>query len=354
MLEKGTCRSSPFQRVSGEILNDDLMPQAVVWIISGVCDLRCIHCYASRFADVGELPLKEKLKLIDELAGCGISYIGITGGEPLINKDLEPCLKRIRDHGIECSINSNAQCLDEDVARILDRYDVYLFVSMDGSCKRTHELVRGPGTWDRLMRGLDAVRKLGLEFSTVMAINRLNYSDAAGYVELAEIIGADSACMIPTMPVGRAGQDITSSPDQLISALKSAELAAKNLGYRVTVWCYAPSKLVIDPRFVSTWSECRRCKTVDIDPAGNMLLCDILDMKLSNVRKGFRNAIGEYFKRREVKEAVNPRLKEPCRSCKIAETCMGGCYARSYLMFGNFDGPDPYCPRVKDGLRAGS
>lgn len=327
-------------------MSNDMIPQAVIWIMSGACNLRCIHCYASRFIEAEELTLDGKLKLIDDLAEFGVSYIGITGGEPLIDKDLEPCLRRIWEHGIECSINTNAQLLSEEKARIIGKHDVYLFVSLDGACRRTYELIRGPGTWDRLMRGLKTAKNAGLEFSTVMAVNRMNYMDAAGCVEFAEKAGAESACMIPTMPVGRAGPDIVPNPYQLVSALKAAESAAKNLGYCISVWCYVPGKLVIDPRFVSTWSDCRRCKVLDLDPAGNLLLCDILDIKLSNVRKGFRGAISEYFESREVKKVMRPRLRDPCKSCELAKICMGGCYARSYLAYGTFDGPDPYCPRA--------
>ncbi|MCL7393933.1 MAG: radical SAM protein [Thaumarchaeota archaeon] len=330
--------------------NDVVIPQAIIWIISGTCNLRCIHCYASRFIAVKELKLEEKLKLIDELAECGVSYIGITGGEPLINPDLEQCLRRAHDYGIECSVNTNAQCLNEKVADILGRYDAYLFISMDGSRRETHERIRGPETWDRLMRGIETIGRAGLSFSTVMTINSLNYLDAAGYVELAERLGADDACMIPVMPVGRANWEIAPSTSQLITALKSAESAAKSIGYWINVWCYVPGKLIIDPRYISTWADCRRGRVVDIDPAGNLLLCDILDIRLSNVKRGFRQAIGEYFQSKEVNEAMNPRLREPCKSCSIRESCMGGCYARSYIMFKSFDGPDPYCPRANMDL----
>jgi MoaA/NifB/PqqE/SkfB family radical SAM enzyme len=60
----------------------------------------------------------------------------------------------------------------------------------------------GPGTWDKLMRGVEVARRAGLDFSTVMTISSLNYLDAAGSVEPAERLGADGACMIPTIPVG--------------------------------------------------------------------------------------------------------------------------------------------------------
>ncbi|HDD42253.1 MAG TPA: radical SAM protein [Nitrososphaeria archaeon] len=324
-----------------------MSPQAAIWIMSGECNLRCIHCYASRFLGADELTLEEKLKLIRELAECGVSYVGLTGGEPLINEDLEPCLRELYDYGIEYSVNTNATLMSEEKAELLERYDAYLFVSIDGARKETHEKMRGIGTWRRLMRGLDLIRKRSLPFSTIMAVSSLNYMEAEDYVELAESLGAEAACMIPTMPVGRARSEIIPRVDELVHALRSAESAAKKLGYWISVWCYVPAKLIIDPRFVSTWADCRRGKVVDIDPAGNLLLCDVLDLKFSNVRKGFRAAFREYLEAGEVKEVMAPRLKEPCSSCELKEICMGGCYARSYLTYGAFDGPDPYCPKTQ-------
>jgi len=291
--------------------------------------------------------LEEKISLIEDFSECGVSYVGLTGGEPFMDKDLEPCLRELHRHGIECSVNTNATLLNEKRIKLVERYDVYLFVSIDGARKKTHERIRGNGTWDRLMRGLELLRNSGVEFSTVMAISRMNYMETAEYVRLAEELGADSACMIPLMPVGRAKLEMAPRVDELVDALKSAESAAKELGYWMTVWCYVPAKLIIEPRFVSIWSDCRRGKVVDIDPAGNLLLCDVLDLRLSNVKKGFEKALEEYFKSEEVRRVMHPKLREPCRSCELREICVGGCYARSYLSYKRFDGPDPYCPKVK-------
>jgi hypothetical protein len=75
----------------------------------------------------------------------------------------------------------------------------------------------------------------------------------------------------------RAGPDIAPSTGQLITALKSAEFATKSIEYWINVWCYVPGKLIINPRYIFTWAEFRSGKVVNIDPAGNLLLCDILD-----------------------------------------------------------------------------
>jgi len=321
-------------------------PQAVIWIISGKCNLRCVHCYASRFLSSAELTVEEKLKLIKELAESGVAHVGITGGEPFLDKNIRRYIKEIREYGMTCDVNTNATIMTQDLANFLRKYDVFLYVSIDGATKRTHERIRGIGTWDKLMKNLQMIREGEVEFSTVFAISKLNYFEAGEYVKLAESLGAFSACMIPLMPVGRAGKDIIPSREELAKALKAAESTADEIDYWMSVWCFRAAKLIIDPRYVSAWADCRRGKILDIDPAGNLMLCDVLDITAGNVRSGFRKALEEYSMHDSVRRVTSPELKEPCASCPLKNDCMGGCYARSYMFYRTLDGPDPYCPKT--------
>jgi len=323
-----------------------MIPRSLIWIISGRCNLRCVHCYASKFASSPELSHEEKLRLIEEFAEFGIEHVGITGGEPFLDENLRQYVSEIREYGMSCDVNTNGTLLNRDLAEFLLRNDVFLYVSLDGGSKKTHEMVRGIGAWGRLMEGLKTLREVGLEFSTVLSISRLNHLEVGEYVRLAERLGASSACMIPSMPVGRADRDIIPSREELAAALRSAESAAMEIGYRISVWCFRAAKLIIDPRYVSTWADCRKGRVLDVDPAGKLMLCDVLDISAGDVRSGFRRAVEDYLEHEAVKRVMSPELREPCISCPLRGDCMGGCYARSYIFYRTFDGPDPYCPRA--------
>ena len=65
-----------------------IIPNSVVWLITARCNLSCIHCYTSRFKGLGELSTNDALRLIQEIAEIGIRHVSISGGEPLIRKDL--------------------------------------------------------------------------------------------------------------------------------------------------------------------------------------------------------------------------------------------------------------------------
>ena len=291
------------------------------------------------------MSLNDSMKFIKEISDYGVEHVALTGGEPFLRRDLKEIIKAIRDHGMRCNMSTNLTYLDKDLAEFLRKYDVYLYVSMDGSKPETYEKIRGHGNWRYFMRGMKLLKEHGVSFSTVMAICKYNYMETKDYVRLAESLGAETSCIIPVLPVGRAKEnDVSPSREQVIQAAKLLGEACNELGYDGCIWCYTPAGLLIDSSYVYITGGCRTDRVIDVDPAGNLLLCDTLDYKIANVKNGFTNALKKYYSNELVKRVMNPNLPEPCRSCRLRDICKGGCYARSLLLKGNLDPPDPYCP----------
>ena len=321
--------------------------EMIIWLVAGECNLNCIHCYASRFRGLEAMSLDDALRFIEEISDYGVEHVALTGGEPLLRRDLREIIKAIRDHGMSCNMSTNLTCLNRELAEFLGRYDVYLYVSLDGSRPETYERIRGHGNWRYFMRGIELLKEYGVSFSTVMAVCKYNYMETKDYVRLAEKIGAESSCIIPVLPVGRAKEnDVAPSREETIRSVKLLEEACNELGYNGLIWCYTPAELLIDSPYIYVTGGCRTDRVVDVDPAGNLLLCDTLDYRIANVKDGFINALREYYSDELVKRVMNPKLPEPCRSCRLREICRGGCYARSLLLRGGLDPPDPYCPLV--------
>jgi pyrroloquinoline quinone biosynthesis protein E len=90
---------------------------------------------------------------------------------------------------------------------------------------------------------------------------------------------------------------------------------------------------------------------MDICVNGDALLCDVLDIVITNVReRNVADAWIEYESHPLVRTLSSPKLKEPCIDCPIKSKCLGGCYARAQLILGDLYGPDPLCPRVESFL----
>src|SRR5215217_2962026 len=74
------------------------------------CNWRCVHCYQDRH-DLQILTTDQVKALIKELHDNGTMHIVITGGEPLLRKDIFEILEYIRSNDIIITLYSNGQVI---------------------------------------------------------------------------------------------------------------------------------------------------------------------------------------------------------------------------------------------------
>jgi radical SAM protein with 4Fe4S-binding SPASM domain len=318
----------------------------VIWVFTAACNLNCLHCYTYRWRGKPELPLERKLQLVREMAEAGVEHVGLTGGEPLIHPHFKLLAEEIVKHGMSYHVVSNATMVTDDIARMLARHNVHVIVSVDGP-EEYHDRLRGRGAFKAMVKGVEKLKRYGVEFSTVMAVSKLNYEAADAAIETAYKLGAVEAALIPVMPVGRALETkVYVGYREYSIAVEKAAAKAEELGLPLSLWC-TPFAPLLTRRRVYWWS-CRLSSTVDINPEGKLLLCDVLDISLSDVRnKSFKEALEEYLSSPILRTVENPpNLPPPCRSCPLRDICRGGCYARALILYGDLNAGDPLCPRV--------
>ena len=322
-------------------------PSLVIWLCTARCNMACEHCYtAGRFSGP-ELTTEEALKMVAELAELGASHLAITGGEPFLRPDVLEIAREAHEHGLSVSFNTNGSLIDDRLARELRKLDAFAFLSIDGADREVCDALRGPGAWEKALRGMALLRSYGVEFSTIMTITALNYGQGRKHVLLSEAVGAWEAVFLPLIPAGRAGSNraLMPKPEQVVGCLKRAEEAVEEVGYRASVWCapFAASFVRSKRMYIYPCSD----GVMDVSPQGELLFCDTLDFKVSNVRVGVGRAWEELLSfRQELLSGRDMALVEPCASCPTRPFCDGGCVARAYLVAGDIRAPDPLCPRV--------
>jgi cyclic pyranopterin phosphate synthase len=140
-----------------------------------------------RFMDRKELLTFEELeRLARAFAGLGVEKIRITGGEPLLRRDLERLIERLAGiDGLDLTLTTNGALLPqkaEALARAgLDRVTVSLD-SVDDATFRALNDVDFPVA--RVLEGIDAAESAGLRVK-VNAVVKRGMNDE-GVVELAE------------------------------------------------------------------------------------------------------------------------------------------------------------------------
>jgi cyclic pyranopterin phosphate synthase len=176
------------------------------------CDLRCSYCMPRGFRgfEVPErwLTFDEIERVIGAFARLGVSRIRLTGGEPLVRKDLPALVARLAAlPGIrDLSLSSNATRLDRYAAALREAGIARINVSLDSLRAERFAAITG-GKLDKVLAGLMAGKASG--FSPVkinmVVMAGVNDDEVEDMVEFC-IAHDFTLRFIETMPMGDTGR----------------------------------------------------------------------------------------------------------------------------------------------------
>jgi cyclic pyranopterin phosphate synthase len=136
--------------------------------VTDKCNLRCVYCMP-----VEGLPWLKREELLSyeeiadvvrAMAGMGLRKLRITGGEPLVRRDLSTLVRKLRAvDGIEdIALSTNAVLLEEQADELRAAGIDRLNVSLDSLAPaRVDAISRRPGSADAIFRGLAAAERAG-------------------------------------------------------------------------------------------------------------------------------------------------------------------------------------------------
>jgi MoaA/NifB/PqqE/SkfB family radical SAM enzyme len=104
------------------------------------------------------------LRLADVLVAMRPKSVQISGGEPMLVRDLFEVAARIRAGGVRLAIYLSGFGVDDEAARRLAQLFSWIHVSVDGGDSRSHDAIRGRrGSFDEAMAALAALDRAGAE-----------------------------------------------------------------------------------------------------------------------------------------------------------------------------------------------
>ncbi|MGQ9921241.1 MAG: radical SAM protein [Desulfobacca sp.] len=137
------------------------------------CNLRCRHCY---LGDTGaaELPLAAVLDTLAEFQRLQGLRVLLSGGEPLLYRWWQELNERLPEFDLRFVLLTNGLLLTDAVIHDLNVQEVQ--ISLDGLA-HGHELIRGPGTWQKTVARLEALLKAGMPVSVATMIHQGNLTE---------------------------------------------------------------------------------------------------------------------------------------------------------------------------------
>lgn len=160
------------------------------WEITRRCNLFCWHCLTGGGRVLaGELTAAEAQKAINVMADCGCLYLMITGGEPLARKDLVPILRSGFERGLRLGLLTNGFKLNKKTAGRLGLYLKTAGVSLDGASAKTHDALRGRGSFQAAGRAIRLLSSF-LPVTAYLTASALNIDELGDMIDFAFSLGA--------------------------------------------------------------------------------------------------------------------------------------------------------------------
>jgi MoaA/NifB/PqqE/SkfB family radical SAM enzyme len=153
------------------------LPSVILWEVTYACPLRCPFCYSeSGLRPSRQLPLAEMLRLADRFVTMKPRVVHLSGGEPLIVRDLMPVIARLAEGGISVVMTTSGFGLSEEWGETMRRHCHSIHVSIDGPDAATHDLLRGrAGSFEAALRALTMLGGLGVRFGIDVVVVRSNF-----------------------------------------------------------------------------------------------------------------------------------------------------------------------------------
>ncbi len=182
----------------------------VIWNLIRRCNLSCLHCYSiSSDKDFpNELSTDEVLAVMRDLRAFGVPALILSGGEPLLRKDLFEIAAHAREMRFYVGLSTNGTLIDDALARRIAaaKFD-YVGISLDG-IGATHDHFRGQqGAFDASLAGVRRLMALGIKVGLRFTITRDNAGELPAMLRLVDDEGVDKFYLSHLNYAGRGNKN---------------------------------------------------------------------------------------------------------------------------------------------------
>ncbi|MBC7086305.1 MAG: heme b synthase [Methanomethylovorans sp.] len=337
-------------------------PRLIAWELTAGCNLSCKHCRGASTSQIpeGELNTQEAKNFIDEIIQMGNPILILSGGEPLVRKDVFEIAHYGTQKGLRIVLATNGTLITEKTAeKLLEAGIKRVSVSLDGASANSHDNFRGvPGAFNNSMKGIETLKNSGIEFQINTTVTKQNVDEIPHILKMAEDIGAKALHIFLLVPTGR-GKELENeeiSPFEYERVLNWFFEQQKVTPIQLKATC-APHYFRIMRQRVKREGGEISVKTHGyeamtkgclggtgfcfVSSTGDVYPCGYLPVLAGNIRKlPFRDIWADAPVFKDLRDTS--RLKGKCGVCEFKNVC-SGCRARAYAQTGDYLAEEPYC-----------
>lgn len=334
----------------------------ISWQLTRRCNLKCEYCYTDSSPLVNtatELSTEECFTIIKELKNTpGIAkdpMLILTGGEPLLRKDIFDIVKKAASEDFYVVLGTNGGPLTDDKITRLKPHVKGISVNIDyvKALRGFPELNRAVAS---KMAAVKRLNKHKIPFIINTTIHKENIPQLEDIAQFAFDNGAHSLNFFSLVPTGRGNNlyhTAKSDYDEAIEKILNIKESYKEKLSIITkcaphINAYIFSKNPENIRMFEGSGGCPAAKSyMCITPEGDVLPCPYFP--LGAAAGNVRDTKIEYILNTEIFHQLRERhLKGVCGECEFAYLC-SGCRARAYAINGDYLSEDPLCNYTPKG-----
>ena len=312
------------------------------------CPLHCPYC--SNPLDLGahrdELTTAEWLRVLAEARELGVLQLHLSGGEPLLRRDLVEIVRGASGLGLYTNLITSALGLTPRRAGELRAAGLdHVQISVQADEAALSDRIAGTPSFDRKLAAARLVKQVGWPLTLNVVLHRQNLDRVDRILDLAEELGADRVELANTQYYGwalrnRAG--LLPTRAQVERAEAVARAARARLAGRMEIVYVLPDHHSPYPKpCMGGWGR----RQLTVVPNGDVLPCPTahdLPLPRASVREHSLAWIwveSPLFQRFRGTDWMS----DPCRSCPRREVDFGGCRCQAFALTGDAARTDPVC-----------
>jgi MoaA/NifB/PqqE/SkfB family radical SAM enzyme len=174
-------------------------PVGVKLELTHLCNLKCPFCYTDSprhtRAKSADLTDDEWRAIVADAIETGVVEAVVTGGEPLLRKDLAlELLDTLARAGVGATMNTNGWFVDDAVAdRLAAVEGLQVNISLDGATPELHDGARGgAGSWARAVGAADRLLARGVRVRLIHVVTPTNVGHIDSVLEHGWLLGVRS------------------------------------------------------------------------------------------------------------------------------------------------------------------
>ncbi|HEY4158355.1 MAG TPA: pyrroloquinoline quinone biosynthesis protein PqqE [Polyangiaceae bacterium] len=330
-------------------MSDALRLYTLIAELTYHCPLRCVYCSnpTDLAAHPDRLQTADWLRVFREASELGALQLNLSGGEPLLRKDLEKLVAGAHELDFYSNlITSGIPLSRERLARLRDAGLSSVQVSIQDTRASEADRIAGRVALEDKLQVARWVKELGLPLTLNIVLHRHNLSRVGEMIALAEELAADRLELANTQYLAWALVNrgaLLPERAQLDQAREVARAARERLKGKLELLFVLPDYYSDYPKAcMSGWGN----RYLLVSPDGLALPCHLAHtlpgLTFDNV---LERSLAQIWESSPAFQAFRGEawLPEPCRSCERRTIDFGGCRCQAFHLTGNAALTDPAC-----------